>query len=504
MAGKKISELISSSLPPLSGSTAVVHNGTTYQSTLNTLRQVLVDSGSHVFTGSQTVKGDLIVSGSIIAQEYIVSSSVTNIVTETVSGSSNFGNSLDDNHNFTGSVNVTGSLNVDGIVEFDRLIVGGGDLGLTGATNQWERVQISNSGSINTLNITANHEYYTQLNLKNTNSGSMASGDIVVTADNGNEGVHYVDLGINSSTYTGGVVGNANDSYLINVGKDMYVGTVGGAPSHLAKLKLFSMNTWENPQITIDNTEGKNLVLFNTGSVSSGYTYEFSGSAKIVGEVLSTDNLTVGTVDEQYKSITLKSSIDNFPSEVYNAISIDIDNNGPHSMGFAVSTYTGIDGTNPVGVIYGGGTGSTIDGTNQSIVLSDGKVLLVKNTESLGSLIINGVSENINFQSDFSNKDFNYNSGSIFYVTGLTDNGIWNVNNVPTTNNKSITMTFVVEQGSTPYSGSEYQINEETVTIKWVDGNVPTGSANKTEIIGLTAFRVNSSWNVLGALSTFS
>ena len=32
---------------------------------------------------------------------------------------------------------------------------------------------------------------------------------------------------------------------------------------------------------------------------------------------------------------------------------------------------------------------------------------------------------------------------------------------------------------------------------------IPTGSANKTEIIGLTAFRVSSTWDVIGSLSTF-
>jgi hypothetical protein len=114
MANKKISELSSSLAPPLSGVTAVVHGGTTYKSTLSTLREVLVDSGSHVFTGSQTINGNLVVSGSLTAQQYILSSSISNIITETISGSSNFGNSLDDGHVFTGSVKITGSLNVTG------------------------------------------------------------------------------------------------------------------------------------------------------------------------------------------------------------------------------------------------------------------------------------------------------------------------------------------------------------------------------------------------------
>jgi len=137
MAGKKISELSSSLAPPLSGVTAVVHGGTTYKSTLSVLRQVLVDSGSHVFTGSQTINGNLVVSGSLTAQQYILSSSIANIVTETISGSSNFGNSLDDRHVFTGSVQITGSLNVTGSVTINNSITTNGYNILTNVTSSF-------------------------------------------------------------------------------------------------------------------------------------------------------------------------------------------------------------------------------------------------------------------------------------------------------------------------------------------------------------------------------
>ncbi len=116
MSTKRISGLPSGSVStlPLSGVTTIVHSGITFQHNLNHLRQVLVDSGSHTFTGSQTINGNLIISGSLTAQQYILSSSVTNIVTETISGSTEFGNSFDDKHNFTGSVNITGSLTING------------------------------------------------------------------------------------------------------------------------------------------------------------------------------------------------------------------------------------------------------------------------------------------------------------------------------------------------------------------------------------------------------
>jgi hypothetical protein len=95
-------------------------------------------------------------------------------------------------------------------------------------------------------------------------------------------------LGINSSTYSGGYVGLENDAYLLNVGKDLYIGTVGGV-NHPAKLYLFAEDRWENPQITIHTGS---QVTFNTSSFTEGFTYEFSGSVKLNNN-LKTDGFTI-------------------------------------------------------------------------------------------------------------------------------------------------------------------------------------------------------------------
>jgi hypothetical protein len=224
MAGKKITELSSSIAPSLTGVTAVAYGGITYKTTLSSLRQTLVNSGSHYFTGSQHINGDLTITGSI--KSLVVG---------------------------------TGSFHVDNP----------------------EILHVQNSGSYNIAHFEADNQYYAQVNIKNKNSGNNSSTDLVLTSDNGSEFNHYIDLGINSSTYTGGLVGLENDAYLLNVGKDLYVGTVGGN-QHPAKLKLFAQNNWENPQITIS---GSRQIAFNTGSVSSGYTYEFSGSLNLLHNI---------------------------------------------------------------------------------------------------------------------------------------------------------------------------------------------------------------------------
>lgn len=100
--------------------------------------------------------------------------------------------------------------------------------------------------------------------------------------------------------------------------------------------------------------------------------------------------------------------------------------------------------------------------------------------------------------------NFDFNNGSIFYIAGLTGSGTWNVQNIPSSSNSATSLTFVIEQGVTAYSASVYQLGGTVVSVKWLDNTIPTGSASSTDVIGLTAFRSGSSWNVIGSLSKFS
>jgi Chaperone of endosialidase len=90
----------------------------------------------------------------------------------------------------------------------EKLLV---DAGVTTSYNV-----ISGKGSIDS---------YLQLNIQNNSSGTSASSDIVATADNGTESVNYVNMGINSSTYSAtGVTGGANTAYLFATGNDFVIG----------------------------------------------------------------------------------------------------------------------------------------------------------------------------------------------------------------------------------------------------------------------------------------
>ena len=98
--------------------------------------------------GKAQVNTDWVVQGDIIAENYIVSSSVTHMTTSFSSGSTIFGDSLDDTHQMTGSVDITGSLNLNG-----------SPIGTTATTFDTylrkQYVKKSNSISVSTASFTA-------------------------------------------------------------------------------------------------------------------------------------------------------------------------------------------------------------------------------------------------------------------------------------------------------------------------------------------------------------
>jgi len=123
---RKISAL--TSVSGISGSTSmpvVMGGGTVQISHTNFLSSTLLTqantfSGNNTFGGQTTlqnglVNGSLVVNGDITANQFIVSSSVSYITTSFSSGSTQFGDSIDDTHQFTGSVSITGSFLVNGI-----------------------------------------------------------------------------------------------------------------------------------------------------------------------------------------------------------------------------------------------------------------------------------------------------------------------------------------------------------------------------------------------------
>lgn len=92
----------------------------------------------------------------------------------------------------------------------EKLLV---DAGTTGSFNV-----ISGRGSINN---------YLQLNIQNRSNGTSASSDVVATANNGNESVNFIDMGVNSGGYSNTslpILDGINTAYVYATGRNFFIG----------------------------------------------------------------------------------------------------------------------------------------------------------------------------------------------------------------------------------------------------------------------------------------
>ena len=149
-------------------------------------------SGGITSSGSQTISGDLTVGGTITAQEFRAEFITNTIILE--SGSTQFGDSADDTHTFTGTLDVGGNVNVDGNLSFfnSGYITNGGS---GGGAFDFHADGTTGNGNITINSATSSAAVY----LNYTHGGNIRFGQ------NGNNGIwtHAGDLGIGTTSPSG-------------------------------------------------------------------------------------------------------------------------------------------------------------------------------------------------------------------------------------------------------------------------------------------------------------
>ena len=98
-------------LGSISGSSARI-TGTGSFASLKVNDTLTVNHGTTIISGSQTITSDLTVLGAVNARQFNISIISSSTIYQ--SGSTKFGDTIDDTHEFTGSVSLTGSLIVNG------------------------------------------------------------------------------------------------------------------------------------------------------------------------------------------------------------------------------------------------------------------------------------------------------------------------------------------------------------------------------------------------------
>ncbi len=133
-------------------------------------------------------------------------------------------------------------------------------------------------------------------------------------------------------------------------------------------------------------------------------------------------------------------------------------------------------------------------------------------TYTMSTLVVNGpttVRQTTEVVSTYTNPtgtvNFDWNNGAIYYISSMSSNFIANFSNVPTTANRSLVTTLILQQStnSANYT-STIRINSSTPVLRWPNASVPTPTSNRTEVESFTIYGNGlNTWYVMGQLTSF-
>ena len=95
-------------------------------------------------------------------------------------------------------------------------------------------------------------------------------------------------------------------------------------------------------------------------------------------------------------------------------------------------------------------------------------------------------------------------TGAIFYHSGIAANFTANLTNIPTTDNRTIAVSLILNQGGTGYYPNALQIDSVSQTIRWIGNSTPTPSINAIDVVTFSLIRTGATWYVLGQLAAFA
>ena len=97
----------------------------------------------------------------------------------------------------------------------------------------------------------------------------------------------------------------------------------------------------------------------------------------------------------------------------------------------------------------------------------------------------------------------NLDNGAVFYHSALAGNFTANFTNVPTTEDRTISVVLILEQGGTPYMPTALEIDGVAQTIRWQGGVAPTGTTSGVDVISFSLIKVGVNWTVIGSGTSY-
>jgi hypothetical protein len=203
-------------------------------------------------------------------------------------------------------------------------------------TNNPEALYVyqASTSSFNVISGKGNLDSYLQLNIQNVNAGPTASSDVVATANNGNETSNYIDMGINSSNFTG-FLGGPNDAYIYSTGNNLHIGNAS-ANKHIG---FFAGGG------DVENDNKLTLNANNQHSMTG--SLDMSGSLNVAYNVTASNLLVNGRITAQTLVIqTVSSSV--IYSSGSNTFGNDLSNNQIFTGSVAITGSLNLKGNQTV------------------------------------------------------------------------------------------------------------------------------------------------------------
>lgn len=151
------------------------------------------------------------------------------------------------------------------------------------------------------------------------------------------------------------------------------------------------------------------------------------------------------------------------------------------------------------------GTGTPEIVSGSSLIITAPGGVVVSDSLSADLFDITRSTETLVATSLSTTTNLNTQNAQIFYLTGSGSlSATLNFQNVPTTNNKTISFAIVVDQTANADTIGTVQIDGVSQTVNWVGGSAPSGNASAKDVFNFTFIRTSNSWVVLGNLTSFS
>jgi hypothetical protein len=367
---------------------------------------------------------------------------------------------------------------------------------------------------------------YTQLAFRNANAGANASTDVILYANNGTDFAGYIDLGITSSGFTDPqfTITGINDGYLFyeapvgTTGKGNLVIATGNKGTQnrivFAAGGLLSNNTQMSiiPDTSVKIDISTASTSTTTGALVVAGGVGITGAVNIGGNVAITGSISFGGGSTTSANLAVTAPI------IFSNDGATTNNNDGGFVTSYVSSgtkYAGLvrDHTDGIFKLFTAlGTQPTTTTNFGSATYADLKVGALETTGSLtvgGGIAITGTSDIQEMREVLVSTTITTNvascdwaAGNIYWIgTAPSANFTVALTNVPTDNNRVMTVNVFVTQGATGYIPSVLSIAGTGQTIKWptAAAPTPTSSAGRIDVFTFTLVRVGSAWTVLGS-----